>query len=233
MLLVLLNVNPYLSNSGHPVLTQAEGLGLLQQSVRPNRLFASSHWLTSVPRKSMHISPLAAQHHTGVSCPRSETDTVDIGSGLHAQLADNRPQASKKRIFIRFIFSSIILFLFFDPSRTSIPCEHESTRSNQRDPGKNSPALDQVPEILNGQNTEKSVVSSRKAGAQMYTKKRLRFLGDGEKRGGTYESPPGRVKLLLECTSGRARFVQAIPVTPDPVAFCTRRKSRKRLTAMR
>jgi len=61
----------------------------------------------------MHISPLAAQHHTDVSCPRSETDTVANGSGVHAQLADNKPQASKKRIFMRFIFLlHYLLFVF-------------------------------------------------------------------------------------------------------------------------
>ena len=50
-----------------PTSVQSFGTGLPQQSVRTNRLFASSHCVTSVPRKSMIISPLAAQHHIEVS----------------------------------------------------------------------------------------------------------------------------------------------------------------------
>jgi hypothetical protein len=87
-------------------LTQAAGRGLLQQSVRPKRLLASSHWLTSVPKKSMHISPLAAQHQTGVSWPRKETATVATGSGLQAQAPDSKATASREKSFMRFIVSS-------------------------------------------------------------------------------------------------------------------------------
>src|SRR5678815_3860925 len=67
VLLVRLNVKPYLSNSGQPPTTHALGTGLFVQSVRPNRLFASTPWLTLWPRKSITIWPLAAQHHMLVS----------------------------------------------------------------------------------------------------------------------------------------------------------------------
>ncbi|MGN6193262.1 MAG: type I restriction-modification system subunit M N-terminal domain-containing protein [Rhodanobacteraceae bacterium] len=60
-------VNPYLSYSGQPPFMQPTGVGLLQQSVRPKRLLASSHWVIDAPRNSMVISPLAAQHHMLVS----------------------------------------------------------------------------------------------------------------------------------------------------------------------
>jgi len=51
----------------------------------------------------MHISPLAAQHHTGVSWPRNETACEAKGSGVHAQPADTRAEASANRYAKRFI----------------------------------------------------------------------------------------------------------------------------------
>jgi hypothetical protein len=71
------------------------GTGLLQQSLRPKRLFASSHWLMLAPKDSMVISPLAAQHHIEVSCGRRVTAFVAIGSGVQ-QPANNRPAAKQQ-----------------------------------------------------------------------------------------------------------------------------------------
>src|SRR6266571_5247396 len=78
---VVLNLKPYRPNSGHPPTTHAPGTGLLQQSVRPKRLFASSHWSIPVPRNSITISPLAAQHHMSVSCGRNVTGCDPAGAG--------------------------------------------------------------------------------------------------------------------------------------------------------
>src|SRR5580700_7909220 len=74
------NVKPYLSNCGHPPLTQAVGVGELQQSARANSLFASTHCCTVTPRNSMTISPLAAQHHMSVSCGRSVTARWEVAA---------------------------------------------------------------------------------------------------------------------------------------------------------
>src|SRR5215467_14707164 len=76
---------PYLSYSGQPPTTQALGVGVLQQSVRPKRLFASSHWTTEAPRKFIVISPPAAQHHMDVCCPV-------IGTGCEPMTAEGVQQ---------------------------------------------------------------------------------------------------------------------------------------------
>src|SRR6185369_3377432 len=84
VLLVRENVKPYLSNSGQPPWTQAEGTELFVQSVRPNSLFASTPWLTLWPRKSMTIWPLAAQHHMLVSWGWRVTTSSFCAGGVHA-----------------------------------------------------------------------------------------------------------------------------------------------------
>ena len=62
-------VKLYFSYSGYPPWMQAEGVGLLPQSVRPKRLFASSACCTFEAgwMKFIVIWPLAAQHHMFVS----------------------------------------------------------------------------------------------------------------------------------------------------------------------
>jgi len=72
------------------------GREALRQSVRLNRLFACTHWVTFVPRNSITICPLAAQHHMGVCCDRIGTTKALWAAGLHAQLAMNRtPQRTR------------------------------------------------------------------------------------------------------------------------------------------
>ena len=65
-------------NSGHPPLTQAFGIGLLQHSVRFNAWLACLHWVTSCPIYFITIWAEAAQHHMLVSCCRRSTLSVFV-----------------------------------------------------------------------------------------------------------------------------------------------------------
>ena len=106
---VRLNEKPYLSNSGQPPWTQALGTGLLRQSVRPNSLFASSPCCTWVPRNSMIISPLAAQHHMLVSWGRRATfcDPMLSGGLQQPSITMIRETSSAQRPTLRRGLSSI------------------------------------------------------------------------------------------------------------------------------
>ena len=81
---VRLKVNPYLPNSGQPPRMQLAGVGELQQSLRPNSLFASVHCGTRCPKNSITIFALLALHHMPVNWGRSITSRSPWASGEEA-----------------------------------------------------------------------------------------------------------------------------------------------------